>query len=220
MPIPLLVETEDALDTWGVDVPDYAHTLAKAFWPGAVTLVVKASEKVPRDFRAPNGTIGIRSPKHEVVMELIQAAGGPIFATSANTHGNPAPGSFEEVEPRIISHADVALDGGETEHQQASTVVDCTGAEPVILREGAVSADEIMGVRAGARSARQLRAYAEQPRSRVEPVRLGRLAAFCSSGGSGVDQHVGSDARDAHAALDISARITVSPGAASSTSFR
>ncbi len=144
MPIPLLVETEDALDTWGVDVPDYAHKLAHAFWPGAVTLVVKASEKVPRDFRAPNGTIGLRSPNHEVVMELIQAAGGPIFATSANTHGNPAPGSFEEIEPRIISHADLALDSGETEHQQASTVVDCTGAEPVIVREGAISSDHIM----------------------------------------------------------------------------
>jgi tRNA threonylcarbamoyl adenosine modification protein (Sua5/YciO/YrdC/YwlC family) len=144
LPIPLLVETEDALDTWGEEVPGYAHALAKAFWPGAVTLVVKASQKVPRDFRAPNGTIGIRSPKHEVVMELIQAAGGPIFATSANTHGNPAPGSFEEVEPRIISHADVALDGGETEHQQASTVVDCTGVEPFIIREGAVSSADVL----------------------------------------------------------------------------
>ncbi len=145
LPIPLLVETEDALDTWGVDIPDYAHTLAHEFWPGAGTLVVKASEKVPRDFRAPNGTIGLRSPKHEVVMELIQAAGGPIFATSANTHGNPAPGAFDEVEQRIISHADVALDGGETEHQQASTVVDCTGPEPRIIREGAVPVVEILG---------------------------------------------------------------------------
>ena len=77
-------------------------------------------------------------------MELIQAAGGPLFATSANTHGNPAPGSFAEIEPRIISHADVALDGGETEHQQASTVVNCTGDAPVIVREGAVANDEIM----------------------------------------------------------------------------
>src|SRR5512137_1955300 len=143
LPIPLLVETEDALDIYGIDVPDYAHALAKAFWPGAVTIIVKASERVPRDFRAPDGTIGLRSPNHEVVMELIQASGGPIFATSANTHGNPAPGSFDEVEPRIISHADVALDGGETEHQQASTVVDCTGPEPVVLREGAVSTDDI-----------------------------------------------------------------------------
>jgi L-threonylcarbamoyladenylate synthase len=144
MPIPLLVETEDALDTWGVDVPDYAHKLAHAFWPGAVTLVVQASAKVPRDFRAPDGTIGLRSPDHEVVMELLQAAGGPIFATSANTHGNPPPGRFEDIETRIVTAADIVLDSGDTQHQQASTVVLCTGDAPVVVREGAVSADDIM----------------------------------------------------------------------------
>jgi len=144
LPIPLLVETEDALDTWGADVPEYAHRIAHDYWPGAVTLVVKASERVPKDFRAPDGTIGLRSPDHEVVMELLQAAGGPIFATSANTHGNPAPGSFEEIEPRIITAADVALDAGETKHGMASTVVLCTGAEPQVVREGAVSGEDIM----------------------------------------------------------------------------
>lgn len=149
LPIPLLVETEDALDTYGIDVPDYAHTLAHAFWPGAITLVVKASDIVPKDFRAPDGSIGIRSPKHEVVMELIQAAGGPIFATSANTHGNPAPGSYGEIEPRIINAADVTLDAGETEHQLASTVVDCTGAEPRIVREGAVTNEAVAAALAG-----------------------------------------------------------------------
>lgn len=150
LPIPLLVETEDALDTWGADVPDYAHRLAHEFWPGAITLVVKASERVPKDFRAPNGTIGLRSPDHELVMELIQAAGGPLFATSANTHGNPAPGSFDELEPRIVTHADLVIDGGETQHQQASTVVLCTGDEPVIVREGAISTDKVMEVAHGA----------------------------------------------------------------------
>jgi tRNA threonylcarbamoyl adenosine modification protein (Sua5/YciO/YrdC/YwlC family) len=144
LPIPMLVETEDALDTWGAEVPDYAHKLAQAFWPGAVTLVVKAGSAVPKDFVAPDGTIGLRSPKHEIVMELIQAAGGPIFATSANTHGNPAPGAFDEVESRIIAHADISLDGGETEHQVASTVVLCTGDAPEVVRVGAVPADEIM----------------------------------------------------------------------------
>lgn len=150
LPIPLLVETEDALDTWGSDIPDYAHRLAHEFWPGAITLVVTASDRVPKDFRAPNGTIGLRSPDHELVMELIQAAGGPLFATSANTHGNPAPGSFSEVEPRIIAHADLVIDGGETQHQQASTVVLCTGAQPVIVREGAIPAEKVMEVAAGA----------------------------------------------------------------------
>lgn len=149
LPIPLLVETEDALDTWGVDVPEYAHNIAHAYWPGAVTLVVKASDRVPPDFRAPDGTIGLRSPDHEVVRELLIGAGGPIFATSANTHGNPAPTSFEQVEPRIIVAADIALDGGETSHQVASTVVLCTGPEPVVVREGAVSAEAIMAAAAG-----------------------------------------------------------------------
>lgn len=149
LPIPLLVETEDALDTWGVDVPAYAHNIAHKYWPGAVTLVVTASAKVPRDFRAPDGTVGLRSPDHEVVRELLQAAGGPIFATSANTHGNPAPGTFDEVEPRIIDAADIVIDGGETQHQVASTVVLCTGEDPVVVREGAVSADDIMKAAAG-----------------------------------------------------------------------
>jgi tRNA threonylcarbamoyl adenosine modification protein (Sua5/YciO/YrdC/YwlC family) len=148
-PLPWLVESEDALDTYGIDVPEYAHKLAHAFWPGPLTLVVRASDRVGRDFRAPDGTVALRSPKHEVVIELLQAAGGPIIATSANTSGNPAPGAFEEVEVRIVQAADLSLDGGETEHQTASTVVDCTGEQPVVLREGAIGTDEIASVAAG-----------------------------------------------------------------------
>jgi L-threonylcarbamoyladenylate synthase len=148
-PLPWLVENEDALDVYGVDVPDYAHHLAHAFWPGPLTLVVKASDRVGRDFRAADGTVALRSPRHEVVVELLQAAGGPLIATSANTSGYPAPGAFAEVEGRIVQAADLSLDGGETEHQQASTVVDATGAKPVILRTGAISAEEISSVAAG-----------------------------------------------------------------------
>lgn len=149
-PLPWLVEDDDALlDKYGVDVPEYAHNLAKAFWPGALTLVVKASDVVGKDFRAEDGTVALRSPDNEVVMELIQASGGPIIATSANTSGAPAPGSFAEVEERIIAAADVALDGGETLHQQASTVVDCTGGSPKVIREGAIPADAIMSAAAG-----------------------------------------------------------------------
>jgi release factor glutamine methyltransferase len=143
-PLPWLVETEGALDIYGVDVPEYAHNLAKKFWPGALSLVVKASDKVGRDFRDARGTVALRCPDHDLVQELIRAAGGPIIATSANTSGKPAPGSFEELEERIIAHADLTLDGGETHHGVASTVVDCTGPEPVVLREGAVPEAEIM----------------------------------------------------------------------------
>ncbi|MBU4557463.1 MAG: threonylcarbamoyl-AMP synthase [Actinobacteria bacterium] len=149
-PLPWLIEDDDALlDKYGVDVPEYAHNLAKAFWPGALTLVVKASDVVGKDFRATDDTVALRSPDHEVVMELIQASGGPIIATSANTSGVPAPSSFAEVEERIIAAADVSLDGGETEHKQASSVVDCTGEKPVVLREGAIPADAIMQAASG-----------------------------------------------------------------------
>ena len=143
MPLPWLVENEDALDTYGVDIPEYAHRLARAFWPGPLSLVVTASDRVGKDFRAPDGTVALRSPDHEVVTELIAAAGGPIIATSANTHGRPAPAAFDAVEERIIIAADLSLDGGETAHQQASSVVLCTGPEPVVLREGAVSSADI-----------------------------------------------------------------------------
>lgn len=143
-PLPWLVEDEDALDIYGVDVPEYAHTLAKRFWPGAVTLVVKASDEVGQDFRADDGTVGLRSPDHGVIMDLIRASGGPIIATSANTSGEEPPTDFVELEERIIAAADVVLDGGETGYRKHSTVVDCTGPEPVIIRPGAIPDSEIM----------------------------------------------------------------------------
>jgi release factor glutamine methyltransferase len=145
-PLPWLVETEDALDTYGVDVPEYAHRLAANFWPGALSIVVTASDKVGKDFRDARGTVALRCPDHEVVQELLRASGGPIIATSANTSGKHAPGSFEELEARIIHAADLTLDGGATEHKLASTVVDCTGVEPVILRDGAIPAKDIAAV--------------------------------------------------------------------------
>ncbi len=148
-PLPWLVETEAALDTYGVDVPAYAHRLAKKFWPGALSLVVKASDRVGKDFRDERGTVALRCPDHEVVQELIRASGGPIITTSANTSGNPAAATFEELEPRIVAAADVTLDGGETRHGVASTVVDCTGPEPVVIRDGAVPTSEVSAAAAG-----------------------------------------------------------------------
>ena len=148
-PLPWLVENEDALDRYGVDVPEYAHRLAARFWPGALTLVVKASDIVGKDFRDERGTVALRSPDHEVVQELIRAAGCAIITTSANTAGEPAPGKFEEIEERIIAAADLTLDGGETRHGVPSTIIDCTGPEPVILREGAIDTEHALAVAAG-----------------------------------------------------------------------
>lgn len=148
-PLPWLVEDEAALDIYGVDVPEYAHNLARAFWPGALTLVVKAAGVVAPEFRDDRGAVALRSPDHELVQELIRASGQPIITTSANTSGLPAASSFEELEERIIAAADVTLDGGETPHKMASTVVDCTGPEPVVTRIGPIPAEEIAAVAKG-----------------------------------------------------------------------
>lgn len=148
-PLPWLVEDEAALDRYGVDVPEYAHRLAKAFWPGPLTIVVKAAEIVAPEFRDERGTVALRCPDHELVQDLIRASGAAIVTTSANTSGRPPAGSFDELEERIIAAADLTLDGGETPHRMASTVVDCTGPEPVVTREGPISTEQVMLVAKG-----------------------------------------------------------------------
>lgn len=147
--IPWLVEEEAALDVYGIDVPEYAHRLAQKYWPGPLSLVVKAAAVIPPEFRDDRGTVALRCPRHDLSMELIRASGGALIATSANTSGLPAPGRFEDLEDRIIAAADLTLDGGETEHKVASTVVDCTGIEPKVVREGAIPDDEIMAAAKG-----------------------------------------------------------------------
>jgi L-threonylcarbamoyladenylate synthase len=148
-PLPWLVEDEAALDEYGVDVPEYAHRLARALWPGALTIVVKANDKVAPEFTDARGTVALRSPAYGLVQDLIRASGAAIITTSANTSGLPAVGSFEELEERIIAAADLALDGGETPHRIASTVVDCTGPEPVVTRVGPISAEAVAAAAQG-----------------------------------------------------------------------
>jgi len=148
-PLPWLVEDAAALDVYGVEVPGYARDLACAFWPGALTIVVKAADVVAPEFRDDRGTVALRCPDYDLVQELIRASGGAIITTSANTSGQPAVGSFEELEERIIAAADLTLDGGETPHGVASTVVDCTGPEPVVTRRGPVPEDQITAVARG-----------------------------------------------------------------------
>jgi len=148
-PLPWLVENRDALDTYGVDVPDYARRLADGLWPGALTIVVNAAEAVAPEFRDSRGTVALRCPDNELVQELLRASGKPIITTSANTSGQPSAASFDELEERIIAAADLILDGGETRHGTASTVVDCSGELPVVTREGAIPAKQVMEVAAG-----------------------------------------------------------------------
>lgn len=144
--VPWLVDGPAALERYGKDVPHSICALAEKLWPGALTLVVSAADDVPSFMRAADGTVALRASASPVVQELIARCGSPLAVTSANTHGKPAPISFDEVEPRILAGVDVAIDAGETPCRDASTIVAVRDGELQILREGALAVREIRAV--------------------------------------------------------------------------
>lgn len=138
-----LVDDAEALDRYGVDIPNEARVLARRCWPGALTIVVKAAPCVPTFMRAADDTVALRASASPVVQALIRTCGSPLACTSANTHGAPAPASFAAVEDRILEGVDVAVDAGETPCRDASTIVTFKHGELQILRQGALPASEI-----------------------------------------------------------------------------
>ena len=142
--LPWLVADASDLDRYGADVPPYAVALAVRFWPGALTLVVRASGAVPPEYRAADGTIALRCPDSNLVRTLARGVGAPLATTSANTHGEAAATTGAGIEARIVAEADLTLDAGPAPVGVASTIVGCLGAEPQILREGAIPATEIL----------------------------------------------------------------------------
>ena len=144
-PVAWLLADADGLDEYGQDVPEYAHCLAKRHWPGALTLVVRASAAVPRAFQSQDGTIGLRVPDDLVARALAREAGGALAVTSANPSGRPAPHRFLDIDPMLIAQVGAAIDDGTRKSGVASTVVDCTGRAPRILREGDIGQGDIEG---------------------------------------------------------------------------
>lgn len=152
--LPWFVSRDGGLERWGYDVPDSARALAARFWPGALTLVVNAGEKIapeyvqpgplgPDGLRAP-GTIALRAPASNVVEALLAELGEPLAQTSANLHGFPAATSAAELAPQILAEADLILDAGPATLGVPSTIVDCTGPALRVLREGAILTSEIL----------------------------------------------------------------------------
>ncbi len=150
--LPWFVPREGGLDRWGRDVPDYARRLAEKYWPGALTLVVRAADGIdPEYLQAADplhpeagGTVALRAPGSEFIEALLAELGAPIAQTSANLHGKPAATSAAELDPAIICAVDLVVDGGEAPLAEASTIVDCTGSIPRILRAGAIAPADIL----------------------------------------------------------------------------
>lgn len=143
-PIAWLVGSSSALDVYGVAVPGYARQIALAWWPGPITLIVHASPAVPSAYRPAGQTIALRMPDCRDTLDLIERVGCPLATTSANFAGSPAPRSVAQVNPVFSAAVDAILPDGEAaESGVASTIVDCTAPTPRIVREGAITAEDI-----------------------------------------------------------------------------
>lgn len=144
--LPLLVAGADQLEEVAVNIPSIAWELVRKFMPGALTLVLLKSDRVPDIVSAGGKTIGVRIPAHPVPIALIQGLGAPIVGTSANLSGKSSPLTAAGVISQIGSKVDLVIDGGRSPGGKESTVVDVTVDRPVILRLGAIPVEEIRKV--------------------------------------------------------------------------
>lgn len=141
--LPWLIADAGDLMRFAAELTPAALALATAFWPGALTLVVRAGDEVAPEYAGADGTIALRLPDSALVRDIARRSGCALATTSANTHGEDAAISGASVEPEIVAAADLTLDAGPAPIAQASTIVDVTGSDPRILRVGAISPESI-----------------------------------------------------------------------------
>lgn len=140
--LPLLVADEEQALSLATGVPATARRLMDRFWPGALTVVLPRRPDLTADLGADEATVGMRCPDHPVPLALCRAH-GPIATSSANLHGQPTATTAEEVAALFGPAVAVVLDGGRCDGAP-STVVDCTGTRPKLLREGRIPWDEVL----------------------------------------------------------------------------
>lgn len=145
MPVPVLVGSWTTIDGLVYTVPTAARELIRAFWPGALSLVVRQAPSLQWNLGDANGTVMLRMPLHPVAIELLRAV-GPMAVSSANISGRPPAVTVTDAVEQLGEKVAVYLDGGTADAQAASTIVDLTGLQPKILREGPVTAERIGAV--------------------------------------------------------------------------
>lgn len=142
MPIPVLVGHVKALDGLAQRVDGVTKALAEAFWPGALTIVVKAQPTLRWDLGETNQTVALRMPLNPIAIELLNAV-GPMAVSSANKTGQPAATNVDEAIAQLGEDVTIYLDGGQTPGNVASTIVDVSSGEIKLLRQGAIPLEEI-----------------------------------------------------------------------------
>lgn len=188
---PLIVHLPDAeqMTVWARDIPREAIALARAFWPGPLTLILKRDEDVPLEVTGGQDTVGLRVPGHPVALKLLRAFGGGVAAPSANRFGRISPTTAQHVRDEFGDSVTV-LDGGPCEVGIESTILDLSGDTPRILRPGAISAEQIAAVigrlpagKGDANSPRVSGALAAHyaPRSAMRKIAPARLRDFLNA---------------------------------------
>lgn len=142
MPVPVLVASAPMVEAIVDDLSDVARALTDAFWPGALTLVVRHTSHLAWDLGETKGTVAVRMPDHEVALEMISRT-GPLATSSANRSGHPPAATMLDARLQLGATVAVYLDGGPTSAAVASTIVDVTGEKPRLLRVGAIELDRI-----------------------------------------------------------------------------
>lgn len=144
--VPVLIASESQLAEVATNVSEEAWKLAKAFWPGKLTLVMKRHPDLPSLITGGGDTVGVRLPDHPCPQALIQALGTPITGTSANRHNGQEPISAQEVQKQLGNRLSLILDGGPSPSNLPSSIIDTTQSPARVLRLGALSMAELQQV--------------------------------------------------------------------------
>lgn len=146
-PVIVHIEGAESLNEWARDIPDTAHALARAFWPGPLTLVLKRTARAKDIVTGGQDTVGVRSPSHPWMRAVLRAFGGALAAPSANSFGRVSPTTAQHVlndlgvKPR--GKIDLILDAGASPVGIESTIVDLSGDAPALLRPGSISREQL-----------------------------------------------------------------------------
>lgn len=145
---PVIVHLADAeqLRLWASEVPETARSLAAAFWPGPLTLILKRSSTVNDLITGGQDTVGLRVPSHPLAQSLLRVFGGGIAAPSANRFGRISPTTAEHVRAELGDRVDLVLDGGASDVGIESTIVDVSGDVPALLRPGMIAIAQLEAV--------------------------------------------------------------------------
>jgi L-threonylcarbamoyladenylate synthase len=145
-PIIVHVHDQNQLHQVARAIPDLAFELAGRFWPGPLTLVLWRHPDLPANISAGRDTVAVRMPSHPVALALLQMAGVPIAAPSANRFSRPSATSAQHVAEDLIGHVDIILDGGPASIGLESTILDLTKSSPEVLRPGGISLEALQAL--------------------------------------------------------------------------